>query len=292
MNQPQHIKNNHYTPNNGDMLLPSEATIKDIIIENSTIKTFVIGLTDPQHAQSFSYMPGHFVMVSVPHQGEAPISISSSPTQQGPFHLSIRRAGRLTSAIHNMTKGDFLGIRGPYGHPFPMKALENRDLLIVAGGIGLAPMRSVINYCVDNASQYNSLTLLYGSRSPSDIAFKADLEQWERHPLVDVRLTVDVAEPGWNGHVGLVTSLLEDIEINNQSHSALLCGPPIMIDAVSQMLQDKGLEPENIITTLERNMKCGIGLCGHCYMNGIYICKHGPVFTMSQLNEIKRHQPK
>ncbi len=275
-------------PNNSDMLCPSEAIIKDIIDENSTIKTFVVELTEPKQAKAFSYMPGQFVMVSVAHQGEAPISISSSPTQSGPFHLSIRKAGRLTSVMHNMAVGDFIGIRGPYGRSFPMKELENRDLLIVAGGIGLAPMRSVINYCVDNSSRYNSLTLLYGSRTPSDIAFKKDLAKWEKHPLVDVRLTVDMAEPGWNGNVGLVTSLLEDVEIDNKTHSALLCGPPIMIDAVSQILQNKGLEPKNIITTLERNMKCGIGLCGHCYMNGVYICKKGPVFTLEQLNQLDK----
>ena len=275
-------------PNNSDMLCPSEAIIKDIIDENSTIKTFVVELTEPEQAKAFSYMPGQFVMVSIAHQGEAPISISSSPTQSGPFHLSIRKAGRLTSVMHNMAVGDFIGIRGPYGRSFPMKELENRDLLIVAGGIGLAPMRSVINYCVDNSSRYNSLTLLYGSRTPSDIAFKKDLAKWEKHPLVDVRLTVDMAEPGWNGNVGLVTSLLEDVEIDNKTHSALLCGPPIMIDAVSQILQNKGLEPKNIITTLERNMKCGIGLCGHCYMNGVYICKKGPVFTLEQLNQLDK----
>ncbi len=282
------IQNINSTSYNKEILCPAEAVIREIIEENSTIKTFVVEMSDPEYAKSFHYMPGQFVMVSVPHQGEAPISISSSPTSSSSsFHLSVRKAGKLTSRMHEMRVGDFLGIRGPYGRPFPMDELKGQHLLVIAGGIGLAPMRSVINYCVDNRSHYGSLTLFYGSRSPSDIAFKKDLAKWEKDPFVDVRLSVDVAEPGWNGHVGLVTSLLEDVEIDGKNHSALLCGPPVMIDAVAKLLQKKGLSPENIITTLERNMKCGVGLCGHCYMNGVYICKKGPVFTMEQLNQMR-----
>ncbi|NPA94882.1 MAG: oxidoreductase [Thermodesulfobacteria bacterium] len=278
--------NNSNGQNHVDILCPAEAVIKDIITENSTIKTFVVEILDEELAGTFTYLPGQFVMVSVPHKGEAPISISSHLTTPGLMHLSIRKAGRLTSALHQMKEGDHVGIRGPYGRPFPMQELQGRDILLVAGGIGLAPLRSVIEFCLHSPEQFGSITLLYGSRAPSDIAFRADLDRWAAEG-VDVRLTVDVAEPGWKGHVGLVTKLLEDVQIGGNSHSALLCGPPIMIDVVTKMLQDKGLSPDQIITTLERNMKCGVGLCGHCYMNGVYICKHGPVFTVSQLNDMR-----
>ena len=274
-----HIKNN----NNSDILLPVEAVIKDIIVENSTIKTFVVEITDKSIANTFKYLPGQFVMVSVAHQGEAPISISSHLVTPGVMHLSIRRAGRLTSSIHEMKAGEYIGIRGPYGRPFPMEALSGRNLLIVAGGIGLAPLRSVIGYCLESGlEKYPSITLLYGSRSPSDIAFKADLERWKKAG-VDVRLTVDVSEPGWDGRVGLVTELLHEVSLDPGSSSGLLCGPPIMIDVVSSMLKEKGFSPEQIITTLERNMKCGVGLCGHCHMDGVLICRKGPVFSIAEL---------
>ncbi len=283
MNHPLGKNSGNNGQNHTDILCPAEAVIQDIIVENSTIKTFIVEILDGATASSFTYLPGQFVMVSVPHQGEAPISISSHLTTPGLMHLSIRKAGRLTSAIHEMKKGDHIGIRGPYGRPFPMDELQGRNILLVAGGIGLAPLRSVIEHCLHNKEKYGTITLLYGSRAPSDIAFKADLEKWAKSG-VDVRLTVDVAEPGWKGNVGLVTKLLDDVQLDKDSHSALLCGPPIMIDVVTGILQSKGLPPSQIITTLERNMKCGVGLCGHCHMNGILICRKGPVFSVEQLN--------
>ncbi len=270
-----------------NVFLPHEAVIKEIVEENSSIKTYVIEFTDSEVNSGFSYLPGQFVMLSVPGQGEAPISISSTPTRPGSIHLSVRKAGRLTSALHEMKTGQYLGIRGPYGRPFPMDDLKGRDLLFVAGGIGLAPLRSVISYCLDRAGQYGSITLLYGSRTPSDIAFRADLEEWGRSDSVDVHLTVDVAEAGWDGNVGLVTTLLDQVQLKGDGTSALLCGPPVMIDAVIERLLDAGLSSDAIITTMERNMKCGVGLCGHCHMGSVLVCKHGPVFSVAELKEIE-----
>ena len=270
-----------------NVFLPHEAVIKDIIEENSTIKTYIVEFTDREFNSGFTYMPGQFVMLSVPDQGEAPISISSPPTRPGAIHLSVRKAGRLTSALHDMTAGQYIGIRGPYGRPFPMQELQGRDLLFVAGGIGLAPLRSVISFCLDSQGDYGAITLLYGSRTPLDIAFQADIDSWQASSSVDLRLSVDVAEPGWDGHVGLVTTLLDDIHINGENTSALLCGPPVMIDVVTEKLEVMGLSPENIITTMERNMKCGVGLCGHCHMEGVLVCKDGPVFSAAELKQIE-----
>ncbi len=274
--------------NSGEnVFLPHEAVIKEIIEENSSIKTYVLEFTDRELNSAFSYMPGQFVMLSVPGQGEAPISISSTPTRPGIIHLSVRKAGRLTAALHEMETGQYLGIRGPYGRPFPMDDLKGKDLLFVAGGIGLAPLRSVISFCLDKAGQYGSITLLYGSRTPSDIAFRSDLEEWCASDAVDVHLTVDVAEAGWGSNVGLVTTLLDQVPLKVDGTSALLCGPPVMIDAVIERLLDAGLSSDAIITTMERNMKCGVGLCGHCHMGSVLVCKHGPVFSVAELKEIE-----
>ncbi len=281
MNEPRLSKSEE------NVFLPHEAVIKEIVEENSSIRTYILEFTDREFNGAFSYLPGQFVMLSVPGQGEAPISISSTPTRPGTIHLSVRRAGRLTSALHSMTTGQYVGVRGPYGRPFPMDDLKGRDLLFVAGGIGLAPLRSVISFCLDKPGQYGSVTLLYGSRCPSDMAFRPDLDEWAASGAVDVRLTVDVAEPGWDGNVGLVTTLLDQVMLKGDGTSALLCGPPVMIDVVIRRLLDAGVSPHDIITTMERNMKCGVGLCGHCHMGSVLVCRHGPVFSVAELQEIE-----
>ena len=267
-----------------NVFMPIETVISEIIEENSTIRTYTLSFTDRETA--FSFLPGQFVMLSVPGHGEAPISISSSPTDTDEIQLSVRKAGRLTSALHSMKAGEYVAVRGPYGVPFPVDELKGRDLLFVAGGIGLAPLRSLINYCRAKNREYGKITLCYGSRSPSDIAFRNDLDAWKADGSVDVLLTVDVPEDGWQGRTGLVTTLLDDLTINNSNTSALLCGPPVMIDAVISKLKESGMDTEKIITTLERNMKCGVGLCGHCHMEGVLICKDGPVFNVKALENI------
>jgi NAD(P)H-flavin reductase len=187
--------------------------------------------------------------------------------------------------MHALREGDQIGLRGPYGRPFVMEALQGHDLLFVAGGIGLAPLRSVINGCLDTAG-HGKITILYGSRVPSDIAFRADIDTWHNHPAVDCRLTVDVAEPGWDGPVGLVTGLLEQLTVNPATSTALVCGPPVMIGAVLNALGAMGFADEDILTTMERHMKCGIGVCRHCHMGSKLICVDGPVFSLAQLKEL------
>ncbi len=267
-----------------DIFRPIGAKIKDITIENPAINTYSINILSKSNAEDFSFAPGQFVMLSIPHMGEAPISISSSPTIKGRIDLSVRKAGALTSALHNMKAGDYVAIRGPYGRPFPMDKIEGKELIFIAGGIGLAPLKSVIDYCIEKGS-YQKMTILYGSKSPQEIAFKKAIDKWRQEMAIDIRLTVDAADRGWKGNVGLVTALLDNINIE-EGTICLLCGPPVMIDITSELLLSKGVAPENIITTLERNMQCGIGLCGHCFMeDGRLVCRHGPVFTLKELKE-------
>jgi len=268
-----------------DLYLPKAAEIREVIEENSQIKTFVLAFVDRQYNDSFTYQPGQFLMVSVPHCGEAPISISSTPFHAGIIHLSVRRAGKLTAAMHDMKKGDVLALRGPYGRPFPMASLVDKDLLFVAGGIGLAPLRSVINTCLANGHDHR-ITILYGSRTPSDIAFKADLTTWGQSDNVSCVLTVDRAEPGWEGEVGLVTALLAHCSLDPDKTKALVCGPPMMIRAVLAELEHRGFADEDIITTMERHMKCAVGICRHCHMDEKLVCKDGPVFTLEELKRM------
>lgn len=269
-----------------DIYLPRQAKVEQIVVENSQISTFVLAFRDKQYNDAFRYQPGQFMMVSMPHCGEAPISISSAPTRTGAIHLSVRKAGKLTNGMHKLKVGDTIGLRGPYGRPFPMRQLTERNLLFVAGGIGLAPLRGVLNTCLDQQDQFGSITVLYGSRTPSDIAFQNDLKLWQKQG-VDCRLTVDAAEPGWNGAVGLVTSLMDDLRMEPSQSTALICGPPLMFRAVLDRLSTIGFADEHILTTMERHMKCGVGICRHCHMDGKLACVDGPVFSLAELRQLK-----
>lgn len=269
-----------------NIYLPLAATIKKIISENEQIKTFIVSFTHEEYNNKFTYKPGQFMMVSVPHFGEAPISISSTPTRPGDLHLSVRKAGDLTNAMHKLKEGDYIGLRGPYGRPFPMNIIGN-NILFVAGGIGLAPLRSVVDFSLDQGSGTGSKIVLYGSRTPSDIAFKADIEGWQKRQGVDCRLTVDQMEEGWDGEVGVVTTLLDDLDFAPSEGCALVCGPPIMIKFTLAKLQEIGFTPENIWTTMERYMKCGVGLCGHCHLDDKLVCIDGPVFNLQELNKLE-----
>ena len=266
-----------------ESFIPRQAVIRKVIRENEQIRTFRLELLDK--TSPFTFNPGQFLMLSVPHCGEAAISISSSPTALPLIDLSIRRAGKLTSAVHAMQAGEQVGIRGPFGNPFPIHDFIGRSLLIVAGGIGLAPLKGVIDYCLFqqelDQEPVQDMTLLYGSRTPADIAFAEVIENW-RQRGVGCRLTVDEADSSWQGPVGLVTDLLDNCTLTENT-TALICGPPIMIRFVISRLSAMGCADEHIITTLERHMKCGMGICGHCHLDGKMVCVDGPVFTLAQL---------
>ena len=232
------------------------------------------------------YMPGQFVQVSVLGAGEAPISICSSPTQRGSFELCVRKAGLVTGALAQLQKGDELGIRGPYGNFFSVEELRGQPLVFIGGGIGLAPLRSVIKYVLDKREDYGDVIILYGARTKEDIVFSDELEEWRDQQDVKVFTSIDRAQAGWSGHVGVVTTLFDKIR-GLSDYKALVCGPPIMIHFAIKELLDAGWASADIITTLERYMKCGVGKCGHCYIGGKYVCTDGPVFTYAQIDAMK-----
>jgi len=271
---------------NENIYQPQPAVIQAIRDENCQIKTFVLAFRDPEQNARFTYQPGQFMMVSIPHHGEAPISFSSTPSRPGTIELSVRRAGRLTSAMHELSEGHVIGLRGPYGRPFAMEELKSSHLLFVAGGIGLAPLRGVINYCLDNRQDYGRITILAGSRCPADVSFEEDLRTWQQQHGVTCAVTVDVGDEKWPHHVGLVTSLLDRFTEDPTASKVIVCGPPLMIRFVMADLSRRGFANADIITTMERHMKCGVGVCGHCHMDNKLVCVDGPVFSRAELQDL------
>lgn len=274
---------------NSKTYIPRAAIIKDI--EELTYDTKLFRLKfknrcDCEAAGESDYEPGQFVQVSVLGAGEAPISICSSPADKGHFELCVRDAGLVTGAMHKLRKGDEIGIRGPYGNNFMMEEIRGQDFAFVAGGIGLAPLRSAINYVVANRSEFGNVIILYGARTKEDIVFAADLDKWSKIDRIKVHLTIDEPQEGWTGRTGVVTTLINEIR-GMSEHKCFVCGPPIMIHFTIKELLDAGWTQENIIMTLERHMKCGVGKCGHCYIGYKYVCTDGPVFTYSQLDALK-----
>jgi len=232
------------------------------------------------------HVPGQFVQVFVPAIGEAPISICSAPNPQRTFDLCVRKLGDVTSAIHRLKAGDVIGIRGPFGNGFDMQALRGHDLLIVGGGIGLVPLRGVIQYVAGHRQDYGEVTILYGFKAPAEQLFRDELDSWAGKGQMDLRTTVDRPHPDWSGHVGVITTLFPDLKINPQRTKALVVGPPIMYQFVITECRLKGLADDNIILSLERRMRCGVGKCGHCQINNKYVCIDGPVFTFSEVKHM------
>lgn len=267
------------------LYLPTPARIASILPLTSTEKLFTLEL--PQGI-SLQHKPGQFVEVSLPGIGEAPFSISSSPSRSnGRLELCIRRTGRLTSALHSLRPGDYVGLRGPFGRGFPLEQFRGKDLLFAPGGLGLAPLRSAINEVLDHRGQFQRVIILYGARDPGELLFKEELEQWRVRDDIELHLTVDRADEDWKGHVGVITTLFPEIQISPRTAIAMVCGPPVMYHFVIMELQAKGFPEGNIWLSLERRMKCGTGKCGHCQMNHIYTCIDGPVFSYDQIKSLE-----
>lgn len=263
--------------------LPIPAVIEKIEKETFDVKTYTIKFSDPKKMAEFTYQQGQFAEISVLGIGEAPISITSSPSRKGFLEFTIRASGKVTNAIHNLNIGDTLHLRGPYGNTFPFEELKGKNLYFIAGGIGLAPLRSLINLVFDNRDDFQHIKILYGAKTPDEICFKPELEQWKKISDTEVWLTVDHPCDGWGCKVGVVTELWKETKINPENAVAILCGPPIMIKFVSLKLTESGFKDKDIIMTLERYMKCGIGKCGHCNIGEKFICVDGPVFSYDQV---------
>jgi len=238
--------------------------------------------------KSLGHRPGQFVEVSALGVGEAPISISSSPSRSnGHFELCVRKVGDVTSALHRLRPGDRVGIRGPYGRGFPVEKFRGKDLLFAPGGLGLAPLRSLINQVLDERALFGRVIILYGARNPSELLFKDELKQWGERDDVELHLTVDRADDNWMGHVGVITTLFKDISVYPRNTVAVTCGPPVMYRFVLMELLGKGISEGNIYLSLERRMKCGVGKCGHCQINHIYACQSGPVFPYAEIKGLE-----
>ncbi len=244
-------------------------------------KLFEISLSN---GEALDHEPGQFVMISVPGVGEAPISVSSSPTtKRSTFELVVRNAGMLTGSLHKLEKGDTVGIRGPFGHGFPTQILEGNDLMFIAGGLGIVPLRSLINFVIDNRRDYGKVNILLGCKTPQDMLFGDEVKQWEERLDVNFHCTVDRSDPEWKGNVGLITSLIPGVNLDSNRTFAVVVGPPIMYKFVIAELLKKKIPQRQILLSLERHMKCGVGKCGHCQVGEYYCCQDGPVFTYEQI---------
>ncbi len=270
----ENVKESPYTVKKGKILKAKKMTEQE--------KYFEIALPGKE---DLNHEPGQFVMVSIPGVGEAPISISSSPTKKHSFELVVRNAGKLTAVLHKMETGDVVGIRGPFGRGFPTRILEGNDLLFVAGGLGIVPLRSLINYVIDNRRDFGKVNILLGCKTPKDMLFNDEVQQWWERLDVNFNCTVDRSDPDWKGNVGLITSLIPGVTLDATRTFSVVCGPPIMYKFVIQELLKKKIPERQIILSLERHMKCGVGKCGHCQIGEYYCCQDGPVFTYE---EIKR----
>jgi sulfhydrogenase subunit gamma (sulfur reductase) len=269
---------------------PLPARILDISIESAAHDTrlFTVDFVNGADREAFKHKPGQFAQISILGQGEAPISITSSPTQEH-LEFCVKRAGKVTQALHNFSVGDVFGLRGPYGNHFPIDIMKGKNIVYVAGGIGLAPLRSLINYMLhdSNRGDFGEISIIYGSRSPGDLLFKKELAEWTERSDVNYHETVD-ADPdgGYTGKIGFVPTLLDEVAPSGDNAIALTCGPPIMIKFVLPILTKLGFSGDRIVTTLEMRMKCGIGKCGRCNIGEQYVCTDGPVFTLAELNKM------
>jgi sulfite reductase subunit B len=265
-----------------DIYLPELATIKELDLMNDTEMFMHIELDS---GEELGHKPGQFVEVSVAGMGEAPISISSSPTQSG-FDLVVRKVGNVTNAIHAMKVGDKVGIRGPFGSGYDVDDLKGKDLVFICGGIGLVPQRSLINYVIDKPEDFGKMTIVLGTKDYTQRFYLDELKKWAADDSIEFLETIDEAHADWDGNVGVVTTLIPKIATDLTKAVTLVCGPPIMYKFVLISLVEQNVTHDNIYVNLERRMKCGVGKCGHCQMNGEYVCQSGPVYRYSDLASV------
>lgn len=266
--------------------LPELGTVIKIIDETPNIKSFQVVLNDLEKMKSFSFEPGQVGQLSLFGAGESTFVINSPPTRMEYLQFSVMKAGEVSSALHDLAVGDQVGVRAPLGNWFPYEQMKGKKILFIGGGIGLAPLRTLILFILDNRTDYGDITIIYGARTPNDLCYKDELKEWEARTDVNMILTVDNEFPGWDKRVGLVPNVLKEIAPPPENTVAITCGPPIMIKFTLQALSELKFNDEQIITTLEKRMKCGIGICGRCNIGSIYVCKDGPVFSLTQLKEL------
>jgi len=257
---------------------PIETEILDIIVETPLIKTFVL-----KPKEEIGFRTGQFIELTVPGQGEAPFTPSSDPSKKGKMDVTIMNVGRVTEALHAAKPKDMVGLRGPYGKGYPLEDFKGKELLIVGGGVGLAPLRSLLYALFSDLNSYKKIYLKYGAKNPNDIVYKDQINTWAKDGKIEVTVTVDVGDTTWKSNVGLVTTLLRDFTTDFKNAVAIVCGPPIMMKFTTFKLLDLGFAPSQVYLSMEKNMSCGLGKCGHCRVGNYYACKDGPVFTYDKV---------
>jgi len=268
----------------GSEFIPVMARVD--VIEQLSLKEKLFKIVLPD-GEKLGHQSGQFVQVFIPGIGEAPISICSSPTRNGYFELCVREIGDVTKAMHKIEKGNILGIRGPFGRGFDPDHYKNQDLVFIAGGIGLAPLRSAIQYVFDKRKDFGKVTIICGAKTPDELIFKDEIMEWEKKKDLKMIITVDRGDEKWKGRVGLITQHFGELEIDPVRSYILVCGPPIMYKFVILGLNRFKIPPDRIILSLERRMRCGLGKCGHCQINSKYVCRDGPKFTYAEIKSLE-----
>ena len=270
--------------------IPFLMRIEDVILETEDrkIKTFILAFLSDEDRKRFTYIPGQFAEVSVFGKGEAPFGMASSPATPEHLEFSVSTIGVVTGALHNLKKGDTVGVRGPLGNGYPLEKFNGKNLLLIGGGFGFSTLRSLTNYILHdgNRSAIRDLTVIYGARKPGLLLYKDDLAAWkERHDL-NLHLTVDQEAEGWQGHVGLVPNITRTVAPSPDNTFVVVCGPPVMMKFTLPVLKELGFNDDDILFSLEMRMKCGIGKCGRCNVGSKYVCSDGPVFSQSELAKL------
>lgn len=265
------------------LYIPTLAEIVSIRQLTELEKFFEIRLLEPG---PFPFEPGQFILLSVLGVGEAPVTLASSPLKKDGVEVCVRRVGSLTNALHRLQEGATIGLRGPFGKGFPIEALKGKDLLFVAGGIGIIPLRSLIHYVLERKKDFGQLSILYGAKTPKEFLFTDELTAWGQRGDVRLMLTVDRPDETWKGNAGVITRLIPPLELRPKETYAVIVGPPVMYKFVLMELYQKALPESQILMSLERRMRCGVGKCGHCQINNVYVCQEGPVFSYQFLKRL------
>ncbi len=272
--------------------LPYPVRIADVCIEteDNNLRSYWLEFLHEEDAANFQYIPGQFAELSIAGFGEIPIGIASSPTEGNKLLFTVNKTGVVTEKLHTMLAGDIMGVRGPLGHPYPLKESEGKNIVIVAGGFAVTTLRSTMVWLLDpaNRSKYGDITFIYGARTPGMLLYQEEMRTWQGQEGLDCRITVDREAEGWDGLVGFVPAVTEEVSPKPDNAVALVCGPPIMIKFTQPVLDRLGWQGDQIILSLENRMKCGIGICGRCNVGPHMVCKDGPVFTKAELDELPK----
>ena len=273
---------------NENIYLPYLVTIEKITQEAPGVKTFRLKFKNEEEAKNFTFKAGQFAEYSVFGEGECTFCIASSPTRKEYVECTFREAGKVTSALARLEEGQTMGFRGPLGNTFPIDEWKGKNLLFIAGGIALPPMRCLIWNALDTRDNFKDISIVYGAKSVADLVYKAELKEWEERPDVNLTVTVDPGgeTPDWKGEIGFVPAIVEKVNPSPENTIAIVCGPPVMIKFTFPVLDKMGFKPEQIYTTLENRMKCGVGKCGRCNVGKMYVCKDGPVFSREVLETL------